>query len=346
MTVPAAYAPNTYAGNDLAYQFSFTFPILERTHLVVTRISATGVETPQVEGTNYNLTWIGAGRSGSISLGYFSGPTWTNLPVPTGETIRLSRLLAYTQPTDLTNNSRFQVEQVEVGLDRLEMQIQQLDAVDDALEAEIEAISAGYIPHAPTHLPNGTDPTAITNLRGLLSARPAASAANAGFRYTTTDVGNEFTALSDGTEWVKEPIHPVCETKTADFTAVAGVRYFIDASANTVTATLPASPALNDHVPLLTIDTTYAVSVARNGERLCGGTDDLTFDNAGDGVVLVFTPDGWWPEGELSRNSQPVPMTAADLPFAPTASITATDTQAAIEQADENAMVYAMIFGG
>jgi hypothetical protein len=49
-------------------------------------------------------------------------------------------------------------------------------------------------------------PLAITNLRGPLSARPAASAANAGFTYETTDVGARTVTRSDGSAWDELPV--------------------------------------------------------------------------------------------------------------------------------------------
>lgn len=148
MTIAAPYSPDTFLGNDVTYIFPFTFPILDKAHLVVTQVSALAVATVLVEGTNYTVSWIGPGRTGSVSRGYFSGPTWTNLPLATGETLVISRVLPYTQPTDLVNSQRFLAESVERGLDRLEMQIQQVQQVGLAGYAPLSHVGSGGSAHA------------------------------------------------------------------------------------------------------------------------------------------------------------------------------------------------------
>ena len=152
----------------------------------------------------------------------------------------------------------------------------------------------------------------------------------------------------------------IWHTITEDTTAIAGHGYRIDASANPVTLTMPATPGDDDHVAVLAIDTTHEAAVEGN---LLGEPQRLTLENAGDGIDLQFTstPLGWSPTGELSVDHLPVPMTAAHLPFTPTADIEAEETQAAIvevrgdamaavaaaaDQAFEDSIVNALIFGG
>jgi len=158
-----------------------------------------------------------------------------------------------------------------------------------------------------------------------------------------------------GLDWV---------TVTASATLVSGVPYFIDASSAAIDLDLPASPvAGRSRVRLLVIDATNTITVRRNGSKLLGLDEDRTLSRAGDGIDLVFTGAafGWSPANELSASRQPVPMTAADLAFAPTADIDADDTQAAvvearadtmaavadaIDQAFEDSIVNAFVFGG
>jgi hypothetical protein len=155
----------------------------------------------------------------------------------------------------------------------------------------------------------------------------------------------------------------IWHTITADTTAIAGHGYKIDASANPVTLTMPADPAEDDRVSVLAIDTTYAAAVDGGGSNLLGDTEPLTIENDGDGIDLMFTGAvlGWSPSGELSAAHLPVPLTASDLPFAPTADIEAEETHAAVvevradamaavadaaDQAFEDSIVNALIFGG
>lgn len=158
-----------------------------------------------------------------------------------------------------------------------------------------------------------------------------------------------------GLDWV---------TVTASTTLVSGVPYFIDASGAAIDLTLPASPvAGRSRVRLLVIDATNPITVLRNGSKLLGLSEDRTLTRAGDGIDLVFTGAafGWSPANELSTNHQPLPMTAADLAFTPTADIDAEETHAAVVevradamaavadavgQAFDDSVVNALIFGG
>ena len=74
-------------------------------------------------------------------------------------------------------------------------------------------------------------------------------------------------------------------------------RYFVDTSAAR-TLTLPASPALNDEIQILDASgtaSTYNITVARNGNKINGGTGNLIIDNNGGWYTLLYTGStyGW-----------------------------------------------------
>lgn len=165
----------------------------------------------------------------------------------------------------------------------------------------------------------------------------------------------------------------IWHTITSNTTAMAGHGYRIDARENPVTLTLPASPSVDDRVPVVAIDTTYTARVARNGSLLVGGSEDLDLEYAGDGVDLLFTGMlfGWTPTNALHAVRSGMPLTAADLAFAPTPAVPEENTQEAIEgvqarataaasaasdaasaayaraeDAEDAALVYAIVFGG
>ena len=88
--------------------------------------------------------------------------------------------------------------------------------------------------------------------------------------------------------------------KTGDFTAVSGQGFFVDTSSGTVTVTLPASPSAGDIVSISDYAksaATNAITVARNGSNIDGGTDNLTLSTNGIAVTLVFADStkGWKP---------------------------------------------------
>lgn len=68
-------------------------------------------------------------------------------------------------------------------------------------------------------------------------------------------------------------------------------RYFVDTSAAR-TLTLPASPEINDEIQIIdSIGTSsqYNITIARNGNKINGQTDNLVIDTNGGWYTLVYT---------------------------------------------------------
>ena len=84
---------------------------------------------------------------------------------------------------------------------------------------------------------------------------------------------------------------------SANTNLVAKKRYFVT-SASALTLTLPASPALNDEIQVVDASgnaSTYNITVARNGNKINGGTGNLIIDNNGGWYTLLYTGStyGW-----------------------------------------------------
>ena len=78
---------------------------------------------------------------------------------------------------------------------------------------------------------------------------------------------------------------------SANTNLLAKKRYFVT-SASALTLTLPASPALNDEIQILDASgnaSTYNITVARNGNKINGGTGNLIIDNNGGWYTLLYT---------------------------------------------------------
>lgn len=78
---------------------------------------------------------------------------------------------------------------------------------------------------------------------------------------------------------------------SANTTLVAKKRYFVT-SASALTLTLPASPVLNDEIQIVDASgnaSTYNITVARNGNKINGGTGNLIIDNNGGWYTLLYT---------------------------------------------------------
>lgn len=86
-------------------------------------------------------------------------------------------------------------------------------------------------------------------------------------------------------------------TKTANYTAAAGELVVVDASAGSVTVTLPGSPSAGDHCGAVLladgISSDYAVTVDGNGGTLTGGSTDNKLYLAGDLLTFRWTGSAW-----------------------------------------------------
>lgn len=90
----------------------------------------------------------------------------------------------------------------------------------------------------------------------------------------------------------------VWQTKSANYTAVAGDRLWCDTTTAAFTITLPATPAANDTVTVADYAGTFAtnnLTIARNGSKIMGITEDMTIstNNVSIDLVYVDATQGW-----------------------------------------------------
>ena len=120
MTVSSQTAKVSYAGNGSTTTFAVPFYFLADGHLRVSKRSADGTETTLVLTTNYTVSGAGNPSGGSVTL----------LVAPaTGQTITVSRNVPLTQETDYQANDPFPAESHERALDKITMEVQQLNEV-------------------------------------------------------------------------------------------------------------------------------------------------------------------------------------------------------------------------
>jgi len=84
---------------------------------------------------------------------------------------------------------------------------------------------------------------------------------------------------------------------SANTTLVAGRRYFVDTSAAR-TLTLPASPTLGQEIVIIDATSTAGtnnITLARNGNKINGLTEDAVIDVNSAAAVLIYTGStiGW-----------------------------------------------------
>ena len=90
-----------------------------------------------------------------------------------------------------------------------------------------------------------------------------------------------------------------CTTaKTSPFTAVSGDGFFVNTTSGTITVTLPSSPSAGDIVSIKDYARTFscnAVTLCRNGSKLCGTCSNTTFNTDGLSATLIYVDGtkGW-----------------------------------------------------
>jgi len=124
------------------------------------------------------------------------------------------------------------------------------------------------------------------------TSRPTSAVAGTLWYDTTNGVLN----LYDGTTDIE--IQSSWTTKTANFNAVAGGKYFVDTSGGAVTVTLPATPSLGDEIRFIDSNATFDtnnLTVDRNGNPISGDASNLTVatERAGFGLVFYDGTQGW-----------------------------------------------------
>jgi|TARA_R110002095_G_scaffold188057_2_gene165346 hypothetical protein len=113
--------------------------------------------------------------------------------------------------------------------------------------------------------------------------------------------GASLLCVSDGTNTVTRIIEKGYATITdsnSPYTAVAGAQIFANTTANPITITLPASPAVGDEVSIIDTRGTFGsnnLTVARNSQPINSGTSNLTLNTNGQSITLVYVDStrGW-----------------------------------------------------
>lgn len=85
---------------------------------------------------------------------------------------------------------------------------------------------------------------------------------------------------------------------TTNTTVAVGAKVLVDTSGGVVTITLPASPVLGDEVHIIDAAGSFAtnnLTVARNGNRIMGLTEDMTVSTNNTSFTLVYynATNGW-----------------------------------------------------
>ena len=101
--------------------------------------------------------------------------------------------------------------------------------------------------------------------------------------------GTQWTGLGGGNPWA---------STATSITITANDRYFVDTTTGAKTITLPASPQLGDQISILDLASTFDTNnctIARNGNKIMGLSENLILSTEDAGITLVYTGStyGW-----------------------------------------------------
>ena len=116
---------------------------------------------------------------------------------------------------------------------------------------------------------------------------------------TLNFVGSSVTATGSGaTKTITIAGSGAWAEKTANYTASAGDKLFVDCSSGVITITLPASPSAGDEIRVIDATgnaATNNITIGRNVKKINSADSDLTLDvnRAAIGLVYYNTAQGW-----------------------------------------------------
>ena len=147
-----------FTGNGSATSFAFTFKVFSSADIAVTSATSAGVESLLVLDTDYTVT-LNANQDTSPG-GSITYPI-TGSPLPTGAKLTIVGDLDFDQPLDLPAGGNFSPIALENELDRIVMQIQQLDErADRGLTLPVNSAANPVLPAAEAGEVLGWDQTA------------------------------------------------------------------------------------------------------------------------------------------------------------------------------------------
>jgi len=129
MTIAKTVRRVQYAGNGSTTPFAFAYRFFDDADLeVYITVDATGVQTQQTLTTHYTVSNNGDETGGTVTM--VTAPA-------SGETLTILGAVPLTQSTDYTGNDPFPAETHETALDRLTLQVQELqERLDRALKVQ------------------------------------------------------------------------------------------------------------------------------------------------------------------------------------------------------------------
>jgi hypothetical protein len=284
MTVASVATTQRFNGNGSQTSFNFAYPYFANTDFKV----YIG-DTLQTLTTHYSVNPTGSLSEGKYPG---ANIVFVTAPVAGSLNVRISRRVTAVQNTDISNVTQLNTTDVETTLDKVVIIAQDSvdsanQVVDSAISAAVtaaEAAIAGDVSAAAASAASASSSASTATTQAGIATTQASNASSSASSASTSATlagnyasyaednlvpgGSGYSALHwrnkaedqyllaagliEAVDDLTAGVYLAWESRTSNFTAVYGGRYFADTTSNGITVTLPSSPSVLTEVEIFT----------------------------------------------------------------------------------------------
>lgn len=284
MTVASVATTQRFNGNGSQTSFSFAYPYFANSDFKV-YVN----DVLQTLTTHYSVNPTGALSEGKYPG---ANIVFVTAPVAGSLNVKISRRVTAVQNTDISNITQLNMTDVETTLDKVVIIAQDSvdnanQLVDNAISAAVTAAEAaivGDVSAAAASAASASSSASTATTQAGIATTQASNASNSASSASTSATlagnyanysednlvpgGSGYSALHwrnkaedqylltqqivDSLDDLTAGAYLAWESKTANFTAIYGGRYFADTTSSGITVTLPSSPSVLTEVEIFT----------------------------------------------------------------------------------------------
>ena len=284
MTVATVATTQRFNGNGSQTSFSFAYPYFANSDFKV-YVN----DVLQTLTTHYSVNATGALSEGKYPG---ANIVFVTAPVAGSLNVRVSRRVTAVQNTDISNITQLNMTDVETTLDKVVIIAQDSvdnanQVVDSAISAAVTAAEAAIVGDvsaaAASAASASSSASTATTQAGIATTQASNASGSASSASTSATLagnyanysednlvpgGSGYSALHwrnkaedqyllaagliDAIDDLTAGVYLAWESRTANFTAIYGGRYFADTTSSGITVTLPSSPSILTEVEIFT----------------------------------------------------------------------------------------------
>jgi hypothetical protein len=284
MTVASVATTQRFNGNGSQTSFNYAYPYYANTDFKV----YIG-DTLQTLTTHYSVTPTGSLSEGKYPG---ANIVFVTAPVAGSLNVRISRRVTAVQNTDISNVTQLNTTDVETTLDKVVIIAQDSvdnanqvvdGAISEAVAASVAAVAGDVSAAAASAASASSSASTATTQAGIATTQAGISTTQASNASTSATLAGNYASYTEDNlvpggsgysalHWrnkaedqyllaaglieaiddLTSGVYLAWESRTSNFTAVYGGRYFADTTSGGITVTLPSSPSVLTEVEIFT----------------------------------------------------------------------------------------------